>query len=133
LGSEFVTNSDTLVTPGLLQKNLRKGVTVREYFRLVVFFGVFFLRFSKIAKCNSPGVTTVFEILVTKVSIFERKIINSDFLNFLQKKISIHQNLISFDQNLDFFTKCDFFDQNFKLKLLLPVTARELLSPAWVY
>jgi len=42
-----------------ITKKCRKSVTVREYFRLVLFLSVFFSKIckKKIAKCNSPGVS----------------------------------------------------------------------------
>ena len=52
-----VPDSSTLLTPGLLQHNFKKYLTVREY--LVAFLALFFRKFDKkIAKCNSPGVST---------------------------------------------------------------------------
>ena len=50
-------------TPGLLQKRSKKNVIVREYFRLVVFLGVFFRKFGLSQKiprsmsCAFPTIT----------------------------------------------------------------------------
>mgnify|MGYP000024605984 CR=1 FL=1 len=51
----------TILTPGLLQKKYQKKRNSPGIFSgLVVFLGVFFRKFvKKIAKCNSPGVSTV--------------------------------------------------------------------------
>ena len=55
---------NTLVTPGLLQKNVKKSVTVRVNFRFSSVVSPIFRKFDKNCKiyqtgCNSPGVTTV--------------------------------------------------------------------------
>jgi len=46
-----------VLTPGLLQKNVKKSPGI--FPGLVVFFGVFFRKFAKIANCYSSGVSTV--------------------------------------------------------------------------
>ena len=67
---------DTVLTPGLLQKMSKKSNSPGIFSGLVMFWAYFSKIWKKSQKFNSPGVSTIFQIVVLKKWSF------SDLKNF---------------------------------------------------